>query len=77
MPAGGPGCESGFADDAGTFAGLGGELTVGVVERCTVGVGLGALLELFFAGLQASTVQESVPSRRVLRLTSKPLSPEY
>jgi hypothetical protein len=70
------GCGSGSADDAGTFAGVGAELTRGVVSSCT-GVAFGPLLELLCPGLQPRTVQERVPSRRVLRLTSKPRSPEY
>jgi hypothetical protein len=69
------GCGSDSADDAGTFAGVDADLMRGVVS--SAGVALGALLELLSPELQPTTVKERVPSRRVLRLTSKPRSPEY
>jgi hypothetical protein len=76
VPTGRLGIGSGLADAGGTFAAAGPELAGCVGSRCAVPPGLGALLELLFAGLQARTVQERVPSRKVLRLTSKPI-PRY
>lgn len=67
------GTGSGSADTAGTLAAPGTELTGCVGSRCVVPAGLGAPLELLFTGLQARTVQERVPSRKVLRLTSNPI----
>ena len=72
MPTSRLGIGSGAADPAGTLAAVGTELAGGVGSR-GVAAGLGALLEVLFAGLQAMTVQERVPSRKVLRLTSNPI----
>jgi hypothetical protein len=56
---------------------VGTELAGGVGSGCTVGSRLGPLLGGLFAGLQAvRATQETVPSRKVLRLTSNPI-PEY
>ena len=52
--------------------GFGTRLARGIGLICTVGEGLGALLELLFDGLQARTVNDRVASRKVLRVTSKP-----
>ena len=72
MPAGRRGTGLGFVDAGGTLGGPGAELAGCVGSGC-VPAELGALLELLFAGLQATTVQERVPSRKVLRLTSNPI----
>jgi hypothetical protein len=73
VPTGRLGIGSGSADAAGTLAAPGTELAGWVGSRCIGPAGLGALLELLSAGLQARTVQERVPSRKVLRLTSNPI----
>jgi hypothetical protein len=53
------------------------ELAGGTGSGCAVEARLGALLGNLFAGLQAvRATQETVPSRKVLRLTSNPI-PEY
>ena len=52
------------------------ELAGGVGSGCAVAAGLGAPPERLSAGLQARTLQETVASRKVLRLTSNPI-PEY
>ena len=67
------GTGSGSADAAGTLPAPGTELAGCVCSRWVVPAGLGALLKLLFAGLQAMTVHERVPSRKVLRLTSNPI----
>jgi hypothetical protein len=72
VPTGRLGIGSGAADPAGTLAAVGTELAGGVGPR-GVAAGFGALLEVLFAGLHAMTVQERVPSRNVLRLTSNPI----
>lgn len=74
LPVGRLGAESGSADAAGSVAPPGVELAGCVGSTGVVPAGLGALLELLFAGPQATTVHERVPSRRVLRLTSNPIS---
>ena len=48
------------------------ELARGVGSRCVVPAGLGALLELLFAGPQATTVHDRVASSNVLRVTPNP-----
>ena len=72
VPTGRLGIGFGAADPAGTLAAVGTELAGGVDSR-GVAAGFGALVELVFAGLQAMTVHERVPSRKVLRLTSNPI----
>jgi hypothetical protein len=67
------GLGSGLVDAAGTLAEAGAELAGGVAPRRAVASGLGAPLGVLSAGLHAKTVQERVPSRRVLRLTSNPI----
>jgi hypothetical protein len=67
------GLGSGLVDAAGTLAEAGAELAGGVAPRRAVASGLGAPLGALSAGLHAKTVQERVPSRRVLRLTSNPI----
>ena len=66
----GVGC--GSADASGTRAAEGTELAESVGSGCTA-AGLGAPPERLSAGLQARTVQETVASRKVLRLTSNPI----
>ena len=70
---GGLGVGCGSADDSGTRAAGGTELAESVGSGCTVAAGLGAPPERLSAGLQARTVQETVASRKVLRLTSNPI----
>jgi hypothetical protein len=72
VPTGRLGTGSGVADPAGTLAAAGTLLAGGVGSR-RVAAGFGALLKVLLAGLQAMTVQERVPSRKVLRLTSNPI----
>ncbi|HTF39986.1 MAG TPA: hypothetical protein VK754_05255 [Propionibacteriaceae bacterium] len=63
----------GLVDAAGTFAEAGAELAGGVAPRRAVASGLGTPVGVLSAGLHAKTVQERVPSRKVLRLTSNPI----
>ncbi len=67
------GIGSGSADDADVFAAADTELAGGVASRRAVASGLGARLGVLLVGLHAKTVQERVPSRKVLRLTSNPI----
>ena len=73
VSAGGLGVGCGSADDSGTRAAGGTELAESVGSGCTVAARLGAPPERLSAGLQARTVQETVASRKVLRLTSNPI----
>ena len=67
------GLGSGLVDAAGTLAEAGAELAGGVAPRRAVASGLGTPVGVLSAGLQAKTVHERVPSRKVLRLTSNPI----
>jgi len=73
VPARRRGNGSGSADAAAVFAAEGTELAEGVAALRGVASEFGELRGVLLAGLHARTVQERVPSRKALRLTSNPI----